>query len=182
MHGHVITHRDRLAAPVEHCARIITALFDIWRKGRAPQRRAHLFGHRSRCALENRQLNWIERNHFFISLFGAGALARHSHISIIKFENKSTLALHPGGTTVVALYSCTIAGPTKVFPGNSRLRSSAGVSIHSLPNITFFFFNTAWSDPDQPGDCLGKSIGSDAATIRTRTFTTSTRRFSSACP
>src|SRR6185437_12477260 len=101
---------------------------------------------------------------------GTGALARLFHNSIIKFENESTLALHSGATTVVALYSCTIAGPINEFPGNNRLRSSTGVCSHSLPNITFFFFKIAYFESDVPGDLLGNSIGSDEATIRSRTF------------
>src|SRR5256885_979841 len=52
------------------------------------------------------------------------------YTSMIRLEYGSTFAWQSGGTTVVALYSCTIAGPVKEFPGTSKLRSSTGVSSH----------------------------------------------------
>src|SRR3984957_21334113 len=60
MHGHVIAHSDDIAKMIENSAGVIATFFDIWRKRSTAQRGAHLFGHRMRGALKQRQFDGID--------------------------------------------------------------------------------------------------------------------------
>jgi len=46
MDGHMVAHGDDLSRGIKDGARVIAALFDVGRKGSAPQRGAHFFGNR----------------------------------------------------------------------------------------------------------------------------------------
>src|SRR5688572_16283243 len=80
MHRHVIALRDHASLRVEHRARVVTPLFDVWRKGGAAQRDAHLFSHRS----EERAID-LQRRRIEASL----------HRSIRMLPNWSTRAVVP---------------------------------------------------------------------------------------
>src|SRR5215813_5125737 len=175
MHGHVVAHCDHLPGRIEHRARIIPALFNIGRKCCSSQNCAHLLRNRASGALKDGQFDWIKVIHQF--LCGADA-----YTSIIRFEYPATPTFHPGGTTVVALYSCTIAGPSKRLPGRSKSRCRILVSKRLPSKTTHLVFATARSHRASPGSLQGGLISSLAAIIRTRAFTISTLLVSSACP
>src|SRR5208282_6652378 len=59
---HVVAHGDDFARAVEHGAGIIAPLFDVGRKRRAPQGRAHLLGNGVIQVLEDFQLDRIARH------------------------------------------------------------------------------------------------------------------------
>ena len=63
MHGHVVALGNHVAVMVEDRARVIAPFFDVRRKRRPPQRRAHLLGDRVIDVLENFQLNRISSRH-----------------------------------------------------------------------------------------------------------------------
>ena len=63
MHGHVIAHCHRFAGGVVNGTRIIAAFFDIRRKRRLAQHRAHLFRDRDQQMPEELQFNWIRSLH-----------------------------------------------------------------------------------------------------------------------
>src|SRR5260370_19092962 len=56
VHRHVVTHGHHLALTVKDSAGVIAPFFDVGRKSRTPQRRAHLLGDGMKQALENFQL------------------------------------------------------------------------------------------------------------------------------
>ena len=127
MHRHVVAHRQRIPGRVENRTGVVPPLLDIRRKCRPPQRRPHLLRHRMEEPLEYLQPRRIEppRPHPAVSRvlfrhakFIAFSLSYASPKSS-RFSKASTEALHPCGTTVVALYSATIAGPRNRFPGRS---------------------------------------------------------------
>src|SRR5437868_9313138 len=69
----------------------------------------------------------FEDREFYRIHLGGRPMSVHYRTSIRMFLYWSTRATHPGGTTVVALYSATIAGPRKTSPERSSERSYSGV-------------------------------------------------------
>src|SRR5579863_7865283 len=59
MHRHVVAHGDDFPFAIEHRARVIAPLFNVWRKCRPSQRRAHLLGNRVKEIFEDFQFNRI---------------------------------------------------------------------------------------------------------------------------
>src|SRR6185437_658344 len=104
MHRHVIAHREHVSRAIEDGAGVVAALFDIWREGRPAQDSAHFLSDGMKQVFENFQAHGIEV---------------HRPRSISRLPCTSTRTFQPGSTTVVALYSATIAGPRKRLPACS---------------------------------------------------------------
>ena len=68
VHGHVIAHRHRFARGIVNGAGIIAAFFDVRRKRRLAQHRAHLLGDGDQQVPKQFQLNWIRLLHSYYSL------------------------------------------------------------------------------------------------------------------
>src|SRR5690348_4344441 len=108
MHRHMVAHGENFSCATEDRAGIIATFFDVRRKSRAPQNSAHLFGD----GMEN-VLKYLQA--YRIEFHRAGSNSR--------FPYASTRAIQPGNSTIVALYSVTIAGPRWRFPARRRARS-----------------------------------------------------------
>src|SRR6266851_5604418 len=84
MHRHVIALRNHATILIKNSTRVIAPLFDVGRERRAPQRRAHLFGHRS-----------VERAVYFkscrIELSHKDLKTQRSIRQLLKYTARSTL-------------------------------------------------------------------------------------------
>ena len=75
MHGHVIAHGHRFAFGIVDRAGIIAAFFDIRRKRRFAQHRAHLLRYGGEQVPEQLQFNWIGLVLATTKLWKTGGLA-----------------------------------------------------------------------------------------------------------
>src|SRR5882672_3714176 len=72
MDGHVIALRNHAPFGIKDRAGIIATLFDVGRERSAPQRRAHLFRHRSVERAVDFKCGWIELPHWLPLRSGRG--------------------------------------------------------------------------------------------------------------
>src|SRR5579864_1449131 len=104
MHRHMIAHGEHVTRAIEDGAGIVAALLDIRRESGSAQHAAHFLRDGMEQVFEDFQAHGIEF---------------HRPRSISRLPYASTRTFQPGSTTVVALYSATIAGPRKRFPARN---------------------------------------------------------------
>src|SRR5258707_440584 len=99
---------ERLARGIEQRRRAIAPFLDVGRMRGADQRLAGLLDDRAHGGTDHFDRDGVD---------GHGAASR------IRFSQRSTRAVMPGGTRVVASICSTMAGPAKRLPGLSASRS-----------------------------------------------------------
>ena len=116
VHRHVRRVGDQRAGCIEQRAAEIQALLDIDRIGGVLQTQAHLFGDVHEDVVEQLQQRWDRH------AYPAHARRLALHAAQFDAAAATACASQPGSTTVVALLSARMAGPSIRAPGRSSSR------------------------------------------------------------
>src|SRR6218665_3794680 len=124
---------EHLVVHIKESNNAVSAFIDDGRGCRADERCIHIVGRAGECVSDDLNGDGINpdlvRAHKLLPRPSISGMMREPYLSI------STLK--PGGTTVVAVASRMIAGPTNVCPARSESRSTMMVSSSSRLNVAF---------------------------------------------